>query len=83
MENTTKQQIWHIRRMASPASLKAFFRLVPLKTAKKQAKKWEEDQPPLFFISSFLLFPLKNGLPPLPLPSGLKSFNNLQNIEKK
>jgi hypothetical protein len=71
----------HKRRMAFSASLKAFFVRYPNNTnkkIKKQAKMWGED-PPLYFLSSFLLFPLEKWvfLPaPFPLRHKTKTFTN-------
>ncbi len=80
-QDNNYQVIW-----AFFASLKAFFVLYPNNTnkkMKKQAKTWGED-PPLYFLSSFLLFPLeKLVFLPAPFPTNQKTKKLTNNLENK
>jgi len=82
IKTTERQDNNYQVRWAFFASLKAFFVLYPNNTnkkMKKQAKTWGED-PPLYFLSSFLLFPLEKlvFLPaPFPKRQKRKNFTNI------
>jgi hypothetical protein len=82
IKTTERRQRYLKRRLAFPASLKAFFIRYSNNTnkkIKKQAKMWGED-PPLYFLSSFLLFPLVKWvfLPaPFPKRQKIKTFTNI------
>jgi len=87
MKKTLKQQLNnYYRRKAFPASFEAFFsrfRFTTPKQLRKKSKKMGGRSTLLFFISSFLLFPLKRMIfLPAPFPRQLKSINNLFTIGK-